>query len=85
MKESDIVKAILQYLRTVPRCFCRREHGGIYGTAGIPGIIAYVNGKPTKLQEATIRRIRAFAGTAAVVRSVEDVWRILEHANIREI
>ena len=97
MKEKDIVKEILQYLRTMPRCFCWKEHGGMYGTAGIPDIIACVDGrffgfevktvdgKPTKLQEATIRRIRASGGTAAVVRSVEEVRWIFEHANINEI
>ena len=95
--EKDIVKAILQYLRTIPRCFCWKEHGGMYGTAGIPDIIACVDGrffgfevktvdgKPTKLQEATIRRIQASGGTAAVVHSVEEVRRVLEHANIHEI
>ena len=95
--EKDIVKAILQYLRTIPRCFCWKEHGGMYGTAGIPDIIACVDGqffgfevktvdgKPTKLQEAAIRRIQASGGTAAVVRSVEEVRRVLEHANIHEI
>ena len=69
----------------------------MYGTAGIPDIIACVDGrffgfevktedgKPTKLQEATIRRIQASGGTAAVVRSVEEVRWILEHANIHEI
>ena len=97
MKEKDIVKAILKYLRAVPCCFCWKEHGGMYGTAGIPDIIACVDGrffgfevktedgKPTKLQEATIRRIQASGGTAAVVRSVEEVRWILEHANIHEI
>ena len=40
MKESDIVKAIMKYLKTVPRCFAWKEHGGMYGTAGIPDIIA---------------------------------------------
>ena len=95
--EKDIVKAILQYLHTVPRCFCWKEHGGMYGTAGIPDIIACVDGRfygfevktvdgrPTKLQEATIRRIRASGGIAAVVRSVEEVRWILAHANIHEI
>ena len=95
--EKDIVKAILQYLRTIPRCFCWKEHGGMYGTAGIPDIIACVDGrffgfevktvdgKPTKLQEATICRIRASGGTAAVVRSVEEVRRILAHTNRHEI
>ena len=69
----------------------------MYGTAGLPDIIAGVDGrfygfevktedgKPTKLQEATIRRIRASGGTAAVVRSVEEVRRILAHTNRHEI
>jgi hypothetical protein len=35
MKESDIVKAISRYLKFV-RGFAWKEHGGMYGTAGIP-------------------------------------------------
>ena len=85
MKEVDIVKAIMKYLKTVPGCFCWKEHGGMYGTADIPDIIACINGhfygfevktengKPTKLQEATIRKILAAGGTALVVRSVDEV------------
>ena len=85
MKEADIVKAIMKYLKTVPGCFCWKEHGGMYGTAGIPDIIACINGhffgfevkteigKPTKLQEATIRKILTAGGTALVVRSVDEV------------
>ena len=57
----------------------------MYGTAGIPDIIACIdghfysfevkteNGRPTKLQEATIRKILAAGGTALVVRSVDEV------------
>lgn len=44
MKESDIVRAIMKYLKDVPRCFCWKEHGGMYGTAGVPDIIACING-----------------------------------------
>lgn len=85
MKESDIVKAIMKYLKTVPGCFCWKEHGGMYGTAGIPDIIACINGRfyafevknesgrLTKLQEATIRKILAAGGTALVVHSVDEV------------
>lgn len=85
MKESEIVKTIMKYLKTVPGCFCWKEHGGMYGTAGIPDIIACINGrffgfevkaedgKPTKLQEATIRKILAAGGAALVVRSVDEV------------
>ncbi|MCM1439356.1 MAG: VRR-NUC domain-containing protein [Roseburia sp.] len=90
MKESDIVKAIMKYLKTMPNCFCWKEHGGMYGTAGIPDIIACIggrffgfevkteNGKPTGLQEATIRKIIKAGGLAAIVRSVEDVRTIVE-------
>ena len=89
MKESDIVKAIMKYLKAVPRCFAWKEHGGMYGTAGIPDIIACINGrffgfevktedgKPTKLQEATIRKILAAGGTALVVRSVNEVRTVV--------
>ena len=90
MKENDIVKAILKYLKTVPHCFAWKEHGGMYGTAGMPDIIACVSGrfiafevkteigKTTALQDATIRKIIAAGGTAVVVRSVAEVRTIIE-------
>ena len=89
MKENDIVKAILKYLKTVPHCFCWKEHGGMYGTAGIPDIIACIDGrfygfevktesgKTTALQDATIRKILAWGGNAYVVRSVDEVRTII--------
>lgn len=95
MNESDIVKAIMKYLKSVPRCFCWKEHGGMYGTAGIPDIIACINGhffgfevktdvgKPTKLQEATIRKILAAGGTAVIVRSVDEVKAVVNGINAR--
>lgn len=89
MKEKDIVQSILRNLKTVPECFAWKTHGGMYGTAGIPDIIACVQGRffafevktaygnVTPLQEATIRKILAAGGTAAVVRSVDEVRAIL--------
>lgn len=89
LKESVIVRKILQYLKTIPACFAWKEHGGMYGTAGIPDIICCMDGrffafevknesgKATKLQEATIKKIRAAGGTAAVVRSVEEVEDVI--------
>ncbi len=89
MKEADIVKAILRYLKTVPKCFFWKEHGGMYGTAGIPDIIACINGRfygfevktedgrPTKLQESTIRKITNAGGIALVVRSVDEVKAVI--------
>lgn len=87
--EKDIVRAIMAYLKTVPDCFCWKEHGGMYGTAGIPDIIACIGGrfyafevktdkgKPTKLQESVIRKILAAGGTALVVRSVDEVRTVI--------
>ena len=92
MKEKDIVSAIQKHLKTVPRCFSWKEHGGMYGTAGIPDIIACINGKfyafevktaigkTTALQEATIRKIQNCGGHAYVVRSVDEVKTILRNA-----
>ena len=65
MLEKDIIAKIRAYLKTVPNCFFWKEHGGQYGTAGIPDIIACINGhffgfevktdkgKPTTLQTVT--------------------------------
>lgn len=93
MREADIVRAILTYLRTVDGCFCWKEHGGPYGTNGIPDIICCWRGhffafevktdtgSPTKLQEAVIRKINAAGGKALIVRSVEDVKAALATIN----
>lgn len=90
MKESDIVRAILKYLKTVSNCFCWKEHGGMYGTAGIPDIICCYcgkfvafevkteKGKTTALQDSVINKIQKCGGKAVVVRSVEDVKALLE-------
>ncbi len=89
MSEKEIVSAILRYLKTVPRCFAWKEHGGMYGTAGIPDIIACIDGRfyafevkteigrTTKLQDAIIRKILACGGTALVVRSVDEVRAVI--------
>jgi hypothetical protein len=89
VKESVIVRSILNHLKSMPDCFAWKEHGGMYGTAGIPDIICCIGGRffafevknekgtVTKLQEATINKIKAAGGTAAVVRSVEDVKQVV--------
>lgn len=45
MYKKSIVTKVLRYLKTVPGCFCWKEHGGMYGRAGIQDIIACVNGR----------------------------------------
>ena len=94
MTEKDIVTAIMRYLKTVPDCFAWKEHGGMYGTAGLPDIICCIGGrfvafevkvptgKLTKLQEITIQRIKAAKGEACKVTSVEDVKSILDSLEV---
>lgn len=89
MMEKDIVAAILRLLKKRPRCFAWKTHGGMYGTAGIPDIVACVDGrfvglevkqpggKLSRLQEITLGRIRAAGGVAAMVTSVEEARRVL--------
>ena len=90
MAEKDIVNAILRYLKAVPACFAWKTHGGMYGTAGIPDIIACIDerfvafevktpsGKLTKLQEITMQRITEAKGYAHKVTSVGEVREIVE-------
>ncbi|OUP75330.1 nuclease [Anaeromassilibacillus sp. An172] len=90
MNESDITKSILKYLKTLPRCFFWKEHGGIYGTSGIPDIIVCIDGrfialevktqkgKTTPLQNVAIRKIRNSGGFAFVVRSVEEAKNAID-------
>ena len=94
MAERDIVAAILRLLKKTPNCFCWKEHGGMYGTAGIPDIIACINGrfvafevktetgKLTKLQEITIDKIRKAGGLAFHVTSAAQVAAILEEMEV---
>ncbi|WP_025434862.1 VRR-NUC domain-containing protein [Peptoclostridium acidaminophilum] len=94
MLEKDITNLILRFLKTVPNCFCWKEHGGLYGTSGIPDIVACINGrfyafevkteagKVTKLQRATIKKIQAAGGTAVVVRTVDEVRAVLKQSGL---
>lgn len=90
MKEKTITNQILKYLKTEPECFAFKEHGGIYGVSGIPDIICCYKGKfmsfevktpqgkLSKLQEITIKRINEAGGIAFKVTSLEEVKNILK-------
>lgn len=90
MKEKAIENKIKQYLKTVEDLYFFKEHGGLYGTAGVPDIICCYkgrfialevkapDGKATALQDATIRRIIGAGGIARIVRSLEEVKEIIK-------
>jgi len=94
MLEKSIVTAILRYLKTVPYCFCWKQHCSQYGTSGLPDIICCLNGrfiafevkipsgKLTKLQESTLQRINAAKGEAYKVTSLQEVKEIIESLNL---
>lgn len=89
MLEREIVAAIMRHLKDLPGCFAWKTHGGMYGTAGIPDIIACMggrfcafevkqpSGKLTRLQEVALKKIVDAGGVAGKVTSVEDVKRLL--------
>jgi len=91
MKEVDIVNKIKAYLQTKQGLFFWKEHGGQFGTAGIPDIIICYKGKfiglecklpgrkPTLLQKITLGKIEKAGGIAKVVTSVEEVKEIIEN------
>ena len=93
MLEKDITTAIMRYLKTVPNCFAFKEHGGMYGTAGLLDIICCYrgrfvgfevktpSGRLSKLQEITIVKIKAAKGEAFKVTSVDEVRLFLENLN----
>jgi hypothetical protein len=92
-KEKAITAAIMRELKTVPDCFCWKQHGGIHSTAGLPDIICCIggrfvafevktpHGKLTKLQESTIRKIKDAKGEAYKVTSLQEVKEILSKLN----
>jgi hypothetical protein len=91
MLERDIVNKIMGYLKTVPESFSWKQHGGQYGTAGLPDIVCCIKGrfvafevkqptgKLTKLQEITLQRIRDAKGEAFKVTSLQEVKEIIKN------
>jgi VRR-NUC domain. len=90
MSEKVIVNRIIKYLKTLDGCFYWKEHGGMYGTSGIPDIICCYkgkfmafevktpSGKLSKLQEITLKQIEKAGGVAAKVTSMEEVKEVLD-------
>ena len=89
MSEKQLIQGIRNYLATLSQCFFWKEHGGQYGTAGIPDIIVCYKGrfvafeakvgnnKLTKLQSVTIEQIQNAGGYAMVIRSVIEARTLI--------
>lgn len=94
MLERDIVAAIKTYLTSLGRdVFFWKEHGGPYGTSGVPDIIVCYKGRfigmecklpsghLTELQKRAIRKINEAGGYAARVESVSDAQAIIRRVD----
>ena len=95
MLERDIVIAIKIYLASLGSdVFFWKEHGGPYGTSGIPDIICCYKGrflglevklpggKLTALQKRALDRINAAGGIARRVESVDDAKAVIAQADL---
>lgn len=95
MLERDIVIDIKIYLASLGSdVFFWKEHGGPYGTSGIPDIICCYkgrflglevklpSGKLTALQKRALDRINAAGGIARRVESVDDVKAVIAQADL---
>jgi len=91
MSEQDLVNKIKRYLQSKENLFYWKEHGGQYGTAGIPDIIVCYKGKfiafeckkpggkPTILQKITLVKIERAGGIARIVTDLDQVKEIIEN------
>ena len=86
MLERDLIAAIKRYLTSLGGdVFYFKEHGGPYGTSGMPDIIACYKGRflgleaklpggrLTELQKRAIEKINRAGGIGRRVESVDDV------------
>lgn len=94
MLERDIVADIKKYLKSLGSdIFFWKEHGGPYGTSGVPDIICCYKGRflgmecklpggvLTELQKRAIDKINKAGGIARRVESVADAMDIIRQAD----
>ena len=95
MLERDVVAAIKKYLASLGSdVFFWKEHGGPYGSAGIPDIICCYKGhflgleaklpggRLTELQKRAIEKINRAGGIACRVESVDDVRAVIARVDM---
>ena len=97
MLERDVVAVIKKYLASLGSdVFYWKEHGGPYGTSGVPDIICCYKGRflglevklatgtLTELQKRAIDRINRAGGIASRVECVADVQKIVAQVDEEE-
>ena len=95
MLVRDVVASIKKYLASLGSdVFFWKEHGGPYGTSGVPDIICCYkgrflglevklpSGKLTELQKRAIEKINRAGGIACRVESVDDVKAVIARVDL---
>ena len=95
MLERDIVAAIKKYLSSLGAdVFFWKEHGGPYGTSGIPDIICCYkgrfigmecklpSGRLSEMQKRAIQKISQAGGIAGRVESVADAMAMIQRVDM---
>jgi len=93
--ERDVVASIKKYLASLGSdVFFWKEHGGPYGTSGVPDIICCYkgrflglevklpSGKLTELQKRAIEKINRAGGIACRVENVNDVKAVIARVDL---
>jgi hypothetical protein len=91
MLESDVSKAVVKYLNTLPKCWFFKVHGGAFQMRGIPDYLGCYNGrffaieakrpkvgKVSNIQRLVLDRITKAGGIAIIADSVEQVKLLLK-------
>ena len=94
MLERDVVAAVKRYLASLGSdVFFWKEHGGPYGTSGVPDIICCYKGRflgleaklpggrLTELQKRALEKINRAGGIGRRVENVDDVRAMIKIAD----
>jgi Holliday junction resolvase len=89
-KEASLQDRVLRYLRSLkPDVWAVKYHGAMYGTAGVPDILACVRGrfvaielktttKETPIQRMQRQSIEQAGGVSFVAYSLDEVKAVIE-------
>lgn len=87
--ESTIVSSAVKWTNQQPRCWAFKTHGGMYGKAGIPDVVACIDGQflagefkrpapagspVTEIQKRTLAALSNAGAAVGVFRSVDE-WK----------
>ncbi len=95
MTETTLTTKLIRYIKSKPNSWAVKFYPGRYGEAGVPDILACINGKfcgfevklpskaknTTKLQDVQIERIKKANGIAGVITCKEDIDFLLKEMN----